>query len=242
MAKRFRMFAGPNGSGKSSLIEQISDDFNMGYFVNADNVKTSFKNHGFLDCNEYLPRQVSDQEWNTFILNCDLENRLGTSYFPPIRLKENIMVAEDDINSYHAALICEFFRIILLRCTSGFSFETVMSHPSKVSFLRHARSSGFKTYLYFICTQDPEINKSRVYIRHRKGGHYVSDEKIESRYYRSLELLSSAFMEADRAYVLDSSSKNRDVVLEKSGQEVSVYSDTIPEWVDKYLVKKLSFK
>lgn len=46
---------------------------------------------------------------------------------------------------------------------------------------------GFKSYLYFICTKDLGINKQRVKNRISEGGHAVSDQKIEQRYYRSLE-------------------------------------------------------
>ena len=58
---------------------------------------------------------------------------------------------------------------------STFSFETVMSHHSKVSFLKEVKQAGFKTYLYFICTQDPEINQKRVLNRVSKGGHSVDE-------------------------------------------------------------------
>jgi predicted ABC-type ATPase len=44
--KRFRMFAGPNGSGKTTLIEQIGQQFNLGYFINADLIQKSLDTQG----------------------------------------------------------------------------------------------------------------------------------------------------------------------------------------------------
>jgi len=121
---------------------------------------------------------------------------------------------------------------------STFSFETVMSHHSKVSFLKEVKQAGFKTYLYFICTQDPEINQKRVLNRVSKGGHSVDEGKIESRYYRSLDLLYEAFNTADRAFVIDSTNQKRNVVLEKKADEIYFQNQNIPEWIARYLIDK----
>ena len=44
----------------------------------------------------------------------------------------------------------------------SFSFETVFSHPAKIDILRRAFESGYRTYLYFIATETPEINIARI--------------------------------------------------------------------------------
>ena len=79
-----------------------------------------------------------------------------------------------------------------------------MSHKSKVEFLKRATEKNFKTYLYFICTPDPQINISRVQTRVLKGGHDVPQDKIRNRFYRSLGLLYQAFISSQRAFVIDS--------------------------------------
>ncbi len=56
-----------------------------------------------------------------------------------------------------------------------------MTHPSKLDFLREARIAGFRTYLYFVATEDPEINIGRVRARVQKNGHDVAHDKIISR-------------------------------------------------------------
>lgn len=35
---RLRMFAGPNGSGKSTIFNQISSSFDIGIYLNADDL------------------------------------------------------------------------------------------------------------------------------------------------------------------------------------------------------------
>ena len=173
--KRFRMFAGPNGSGKSTLIEDVKKYYNVGYFINADVIESALKTKGFIHCDDFL--QYAENK------NIDL-NKLQQ-----IHIVDNILVCTGTIDSYIAASVANFFREILLKQQSTFSFETVMSHPSKVDFLKKAKDNGFKTYFYFITTQDPAINIKRIGFRVSKGGHNVSEEKIIERYYRTMDLL-----------------------------------------------------
>lgn len=245
MSKRFRMFAGPNGSGKSTLIKAIRDEFNIGYFVNADEIENSLNKHKYLLLENYLKKKIMQDDWEDFAKNYQDDIRFKDRVFPKFNISDNILTFKKPINtidSYVASVIAEFLRLQLLLETSNFSFETVMSHSSKVDFLQQAKKAGFKIYLYFICTQDPEINIARVHNRVYKGGHNVENEKIKERYYRSLELLPKAFLKADRVFVIDNSNVNRTVVLEKSGKEVLLHTSKIPEWVNEFLLKKIEIQ
>lgn len=62
-----------------------------------------------------------------------------------------------------------------------FSFETVMSHPSKIYLLGRAWVSGFFVKLRFVSTSNPMINLTRVVARVQRGGHDVPPDKIKSR-------------------------------------------------------------
>jgi predicted ABC-type ATPase len=88
---------------------------------------------------------------------------------------------------------------------ASFSFETVMSSPDEVALLEKARSLGYRSYLYFIATEDPQINIARVKSRVHLGGHDVPVDKIVSRYARSLDLLLPAIRQSNRAYLFDNS-------------------------------------
>lgn len=61
--------------------------------------------------------------------------------------------------------------MLLLR--RRFSFETVFSHPSNLEIMQEAVAQGYKVYLYYVSTEDPEINKYRVNLRVTQGGHSV---------------------------------------------------------------------
>ncbi|MEC4117447.1 hypothetical protein [Myroides phaeus] len=239
--KRFRMFGGPNGSGKSTLLTGIAEECSIGYYVNADEIEKELRANGFIDCSNFFPTEVSNEQWLLFLNNLiENDTRVQLNSLSSVRIKENVLIIEAPINSYIAAVIAEFMRYILLDCDVSFSFETVMSHPSKVEFLKEAKAKGFKTYLYFISTQDPSINISRVANRVGKGGHDVDTDKIVSRYYRSMELLCDAFLSVDRAYIIDSSMEDGiSVFVEKNGDDVTITSEEVPEWIGKYLLEKL---
>jgi predicted ABC-type ATPase len=108
-------------------------------------------------------------------------------------------------NSYLASVLADFLRRKALDGGRSLSFETVMSHPDKVAFLKEAQERGFRTYLYFIATEDPEINLQRVKNRVLSGGHDVPAEKVVERYHRSLQLLGTALRYTHRAFVFDTS-------------------------------------
>lgn len=84
-----------------------------------------------------------------------------------------------------------------------------MSHQSKIDFLAQAQAQGFRTYLYYVATVDPQINIGRVHYRVQTGGHIVPEHKIVERYHRSLSLLMSAVEHSDRSYFFDNSSNGQ---------------------------------
>ena len=235
--KRLRLFCGPNGAGKSTLIKEINENYELGYFVNADILKNNLDTHHFLRGSDFCSTIITHEEWKSFMDDFKGDTRMQ-NFNSKLFIENNIIVCKSSINSYEAALLATFFRYKLIKENITFSFETVMSHPSKVTFIDQANTAGFKTYLYFICTQDPDINKQRVLNRVKKGGHAVDEEKIVSRYYRSLNLLNEAFQLSDRAFVLDSSNQRRNLIVEKKENTINIQNQNIPEWVAIYLLDK----
>ncbi|WP_323667132.1 zeta toxin family protein [Pectobacterium punjabense] len=92
-----------------------------------------------------------------------------------------------------------------IRDRLSFTYESVMSHKSHLEFVTLARKNGYKPYLYYVCTSDPALNGERVTQRVALGGHSVPEEKIFSRYQRSLAVLSEMIKLCHRAYFFDNS-------------------------------------
>ena len=128
-----------------------------------------------------------------------------------------------------------------MTCCVSFTFETVMSASVKVDFFCKAREQGFRTYLYYVATEDPDINISRVAHRVSMGKHNVPKDKIIERYHRSLDLLADAVTCADRAYVFDNSDAERVWIAEVTdGSDLELKTDLIPYWFKTALLDKLT--
>lgn len=236
-SKKLRIFAGPNGSGKSTLINEIRSQFNMGKYVNADDILASFQSKKYFDFSFIFNDVIRQEEWLEFL---KIQKRDISENLLNLRISEYFIYSETSLDGYDASIITDFFREKLVHTGCNFSFETVLSHESKIDFMKLAKSSGYKIYYYFVCTSDPEINLSRVQNRILQGGHAVSPEKIFSRYYRCLQLLHDTFLVADRAFVIDTTYGDAQVIIEKNGFNVNVLTSEIPEWVEEYLLTYLN--
>ena len=93
-------------------------------------------------------------------------------YINPDQIAADLSIAEP-ARSKRAQEIADFHRNRCLMNGISLSFETVMSHPSKIEFMIRANDAGYDVTLYFICTSDPEINIRRVENRVSLGGHSV---------------------------------------------------------------------
>ena len=87
-------------------------------------------------------------------------------------------------------------------------FETVLSAPDKIAFVKQAKRKGYFIRLFFICTDNPQINAARVASRVMAGGHDVPIPKIISRYYKSIANCGLLASLVDRLYVYDNSVNN----------------------------------
>lgn len=157
--------------------------------------------------------------------------------FTKLEVINNVLHVNTTIDSYLSADIAEFIRQLLLENGTSFTYETVMSHDSKINFMKLAQKRGFKVYFYFVCTSDPLINISRVNIRIAQNGHAVEPNKIENRYYKSLKQLKAAVKNSDSAYLFDTSEYVGLLIAEiKNGEEVTVKDlNKVPNWVNDYL-------
>ena len=83
--------------------------------------------------------------------------------------------------------------------------ETVLSAPDKISFIQRAKQKGYFIRLFFIGTDNPQINAARIAYRVMTGGHDVPIQKIINRYYKSIANCSLLVPVVDRLYVYDNS-------------------------------------
>ncbi len=238
-ARRLRMFAGPNGSGKSTIKSVISSHL-LGHYLNPDDIEKEVKQQGYYDLRG-LDIRTGREEVVTFFEKHPLAERLEEfDFLYGIKYIDKGFIDFGDVgfNSYLSAILTDFLRHKFLESGQSFTFETVMSSADKVQLLRKAQELGYRTYLYYVATEDPIINLSRIRHRVRQGGHPVPDEKVVERYYRSLRLLSEAIRATNRAYLFDNSGETKVWVAEvTAGTQVEIKTDRLPEWVRKYVLE-----
>lgn len=236
---RLRMFAGPNGSGKSTLKSSLSPRL-LGVYINPDEIEKDIQKHDFLDLSVY--GVVAEQkEILDFFLQSSLLQKVGLlDEAEELRFNDNKLIFHSVIvNSYFASVAADFIRQKLLQMGKSLTFETVMSSPDKIAFLRAAQLKGYRTYLYFVSTEDPNINIRRVHNRVKMGGHPVPEDKIISRFGRSLDLLMDAIGHTNRAYIFDNSGDHRVWVAEiTDGKLLEMRTNDLPGWFNKSVLDK----
>jgi predicted ABC-type ATPase len=228
-----RMFAGPNGSGKSTLKSVLPPEL-LGRYINPDEIEQVILKQGVLDISVYGVMSKEDA-LRAFFRNSSLLKKQGL-----LGTADHLNLADGqlsfpgvEMNAYVVSVIADFLRQKLLEQKVSFTFETVMSWPDKVELLKQAQTLGYRTYLYYIATEDPAINISRVRNRVALGGHPVPEDKIASRYYRSLDLLMDAIRHTDRAYIFDNSAHDQErtwLAEITDGRSLEMKTDRMPAW------------
>jgi predicted ABC-type ATPase len=238
------MFAGPNGSGKTTVQRDIAKQFPtdfLGVLVNPDDLEATAANRDQIDIGQLGVSADENEVREAFLSSALLKQHGLDKAAAAIRCDgREIDFAGLPINSYYASVLAEFLRRKLLSASISFSFETVMSDRSKVDLLREARVLGFRTYMYYVATEDPEINVARVALRVSEGGHDVPKEKIISRYYRSLALVREALRHTDRAYFFDTSEPESLLIAESTdGKRPELLCQRIPNWFKTFVWDKM---
>jgi len=242
--KRLRIFAGPNGSGKTTIVKKFPKKIPLGIFVNADELEKRLNDIGYINLKQY-GINAKTAEIRGFIKLSGLSYKKLGSKTTPARFSiynNQLKVNIKKISSYIAADIAEFIRRKLMANGKSFSFETVLSHESKLQLLNDAKQLGYRIYLYYVATESPEININRVKIRVAKKGHAVDEARIKERYYRSLDLLLDTVKISNRAYLFDNSGKYYELVAEiADGKKVEMLTSdkNIPQWFLKYVYQKI---
>lgn len=118
----------------------------------------------------------------------------------------------------------------------GILFETVLSAPDKLDYIQRAKNAGYFIRLFFVGTDTPSINASRIAQRVMEGGHDVPISKIISRFSKSITNCGIAAAIVDRLYVYDNSVefaepkllfRAADGKLEKTYTEINVWAQSI---------------
>jgi predicted ABC-type ATPase len=157
----------------------------------------------------------------------------GCTYINPDNIARDLF---GDWNSPEAVLKAAQFaqdkRNECLAHGESLAFETVLSAPDKMDFIKRAKTSGYFTRLFFVGTNHPSINAARIAQRVMEGGHDVPISKIVGRYVKSIANCAAIATIVDRAYIYDNSEDGEDPKLlfrTSDGRIVKLYHK-VQEW------------
>lgn len=247
---RMRVFAGPNGSGKSTMYRQVlatrvnDRPIDLGIYLNPDDIGKKLCEVGEINIRKEFGVAADRGAFVRFarrsgLLNGPFDQAAFRSGFRFIGSR--FRLARIEFVDQFAQLLTAYLCDLLLKRRKKFSFETVFSHSSKLDLIEQAKDKGYKTYLYFIATNSPEINKDRVRTRVLQGGHDVPADRIEKRYELALKQMLPALNACYHGFVFDNSGPEPVVFAEvKQLEELRAWRwnfKAIPDWfIRSYLL------
>jgi len=217
----------------------------LGNYINPDDIERAIKDTGYFDFTTYRIESHKNDIFD-FFRNHALLKKAPESLakMDSITIEgDRLSFSDTQIDSYVASALSDFIRRSLIKEKISFTFETVMSSSDKVDLLYEAQRSGYRVYVYYVATADPEINVARVAYRVSQGGHNVPPEKIRKRYWRPLALLSDAILTSNRAYIFDNSDEGSEGLTQVAeitdGELIEIKSDVQPPWFKEFVLDKL---
>lgn len=106
--------------------------------------------------------------------------------------------------------------------------ETVLSTGKYRKLVEKAKERGFLIWLLYVVLNSPDLCVARVTLRMKKGGHGVPEDKIRSRYAKSLAQLPWFLEESDSAWIYDNSGAEIRLIGQKSEGVVYLDEAAIP--------------
>ena len=97
-----------------------------------------------------------------------------------------------------------------------------------------AKAAGYYVRLYFVSTEDPQLNVERVKKRVLSGGHPVPLDKIISRYHRAMKNLAPACRLVDDANLFDNTVQMRLAAQFVRDSRLITIVDPCPDWVGRW--------
>lgn len=239
---KVRIITGPNGSGKSTLLYSFQKELKlkMGFIVNADEIERQLNTKRVYEFDKKL--KLTTAQLHQFITESTInkkENIKTSNSILSIEKNEISLTSNKKVNSYVCAAIADFLRTECLLQKIDFSFESVFSDAGKVNFVSRLKDAGFEIYFYFVCTINASINVARVKERVANNGHNVSEEKIISRYQKSIDNAIKAKPYTKRFFVIDNSQEYNPVILletENNKKTNYINKTFFPNWAEPFKI------
>jgi predicted ABC-type ATPase len=139
---------------------------------------------------------------------------------------ENAIIAEEIARNRMKELISE---------KKDFMIEGNLAKTADYDWINLMRQQGYQTSLFFLSTDDVDINKKRVLQRVTEGGHGVPEPIIEQRYRMGLSYLKKEILSFDDALLIDATDlPPKEMAIVHQGRVISKEQNA-PKWVNEVL-------
>ncbi|AXG69693.1 hypothetical protein KORDIASMS9_01920 [Kordia sp. SMS9] len=122
------MFAGPNGSGKSTVYDILKDRFDIGIYVNADDIEKKLNGADNFNLSDYgFKNKITKEYFLAFIENHTLYKKATSrGFIIDLEFKNGeILNPNKKTHSYEASILADFIRNELIEGGEKLTFETV---------------------------------------------------------------------------------------------------------------------
>ncbi|MBQ4628186.1 MAG: zeta toxin family protein [Clostridia bacterium] len=136
------------------------------------------------------------------------------------------MVSATGMKNEDAAVLADKMRYDSIKNKEDFTFETVLSSRYKLDILEKAKAEGYFIKCIFVLTVDPAVNVARVAARVSLGGHNVDEDKIRSRYVKSLGNIKNLIELCDILHVYDNTEEPIRIIR-KHKDDISIFPNDL---------------
>lgn len=161
-----------------------------------------------------------------------------TQFFDTVGTYTNAddMVSATGMKNEDAAVLADKMRYDSIKNKEDFTFETVLSSRYKLDILEKAKAEGYFIKCIFVLTVDPAVNVARVAARVSLGGHNVDEDKIRSRYVKSLGNIKNLIELCDILHVYDNTEEPIRIIR-KHKDDISIFPNDL--WSEEKILSLL---
>ena len=114
-----------------------------------------------------------------------------------------------------------------LNLSKSFALETALSGKYLLNFIKKAKKFGYLIILIYIFVLDYKLCVHRIKHRVNLGGHYISDEDVKRRYYRSLKNFELYKQLVDVVYLIYNGDDDfEEIAILKNGK-IEIFNEEI---------------
>lgn len=158
------------------------------------------------------------------------------------------VIAKDEMGSYSpenfigAEMVYRERIKKLLKESGDFMIESNLAKNSDYEWIEKMIKRGYELILFFLCTDDVNINIKRVQRRVKEGGHDIPPEIIIHRYKMALVYLKGKLRLFKEVYFIDNSTDEAIEIANIKQDRLTEFFKESPRWLNEvlFIVKKIN--